>query len=195
MKLDVKNIEQETIGYVKNVLVEVEDINLKHTQKIAVDSIDFQDNMTIVNLLRKIRKSKYPIIYTITIDQAIERKRLLELFDDFREENRKKTRGVDRINISKFNKKNIDSEVLYVGSSTTNFHNRLKNHFGILQDRVYSLHLNKWSQNLIYKITLNTYEIESKTNKEKIFERAIVEIVEQQIWDRLKPIFGKKSGL
>lgn len=89
---------------------------------------------------------------------------------------------------------NINSECLYVGSSTTNFHTRIKNHFGVMGIRVYSLHLSKWDKNMDYQIELETYQVKTKT-KEEILERFVVEILEQQIWDELKPVFGKKSGL
>ena len=93
--------------------------------------------------------------------------------------------------MSKDNK--TGSQVLYVGSSTTDFKSRIKNHLGVRGNRVYSLHLSKWDKNLNYNINIKSYEIVFQ-NAEKI-DTYIVELIEQQIWDELKPNFGKRSGL
>lgn len=119
---------------------------------------------------------------------------LLNNFLNFKTINATKKSGIDKINLSRFNREHQNSTTLYVGSSTTDFVTRIKNHFGIMGKRMYSLHLAKWDEDYDYEIILETYQL--KTNIEgEILERFVVEIVEQQIWEELKPMFGKKSGL
>lgn len=60
-------------------------------------------------------------------------------------------------------------------------------------NRVYSLHLCKWDEGIDYNIIFYTYEVISKF--EKVSKRILTEVIEQQIWDEFKPVFGKKSGL
>jgi hypothetical protein len=55
------------------------------------------------------------------------------------------------------------------------------------------LHLCKWDSNLDYELKVSIFEVVSDSNE--IVERFIVEILEQQFWDKLKPVFGKRSGL
>ena len=83
---------------------------------------------------------------------------------------------------------------MYVGSSIGDFSGRLKNHLGVRKSvRTYSLHLSKWDTNLDYNIRVITYQVKSKN--ENPVSNNIVELIEQQIWDKLKPLFGKRSGL
>ena len=55
----------------------------------------------------------------------------------------------------------------------------------------YSLYLSKWDCNLKYTIKIKIYRLKFQSE----MERLVVELIEQQIWDELKPAFGKRSGL
>ena len=102
-----------------------------------------------------------------------------------------KIRGKDRLNLSRFNR--VDSETLYLGSTMSNFKNRIKQHLGWGNYRTYSLHLSKWDNGLDYTLNLKVYRISNLSDKQ--LERGFVELVEQDIWDQCNPLFGKKSGL
>ena len=58
--------------------------------------------------------------------------------------------------------------------------------------RTYGLHLSRWSKEIDYNIKITIYYIDSKTDLDK--KGYIVELIEQTIWDKYKPIFGKRSG-
>lgn len=116
---------------------------------------------------------------------------LIKKYNLFSIDNISKIKNIDRVNLSRYN--NVNSPILYVGSSTTSFITRLKNHFGVMGNRVYSLHLCKWDEGIDYNIIFYTYEVISKF--EKVSKRILTEVIEQQIWDEFKPVFGKKSGL
>lgn len=139
-------------------------------------------------------KSKFPIIYTIELLDVTKRRNLLEFFNEFSINNKTKKKSVNRINHSKDNTSNNDSNYLYVGSSTSDFIGRLKNHLGLRNSiRTYSLHLSKWDKNLEYNIEVVTYQLKGKNQLD--ISNVVVELIEQQIWDKLKPLFGKRSGL
>lgn len=78
---------------------------------------------------------------------------------------------------------NSPSKTMYVGSSTTGVKNRIKQHIGDGHKSTYSLHLKHWFDGK-YKITIKEFD---KT-------REVIQIIEDDISDRLKPAFGKNGG-
>jgi len=78
---------------------------------------------------------------------------------------------------------NQPSNIMYVGSSTTGIKNRIKQHIGSEAKQTYSLHLSKWFDG-DYKITIKEYDC----------SREIIQLIEDDLSDRLKPAFGKQGG-
>ena len=173
---------------------ELETVEIIKFQEQIFRSSDFR-NMIVYNEKNTFKKSIFPVIYTIELINAKDRKKIVDIFKTFSLQNKDKTKSVDRINHSKDNTVGNPSLFLYVGSSTTDFVGRLKNHFGVKNSiRTYSLHLSKWDQNIDYQIKVCTYQVIGK-DKEIDVKNLMVEILEQQIWDHCKPLFGKRSGL
>lgn len=169
----------------------------------SVEIIPFQEQILHANDFRTLQafnknivftKSKFPIIYTIELLEVAKRQSLLDTFTAFSTNNKTKIKNENRINHSKDNTINNYSNFLYVGSSTSDFIGRLKNHLGVRNSiRTYSLHLSKWDENLEYNIRVVTYQLKNKN--EIPINNILVELIEQQIWDNVKPLFGKRSGL
>ncbi|RAV28048.1 hypothetical protein [Sinomicrobium soli] len=193
MAINLKEIKTKSLSFIKTLNDKISNSSLEHFQTIVFSSSEFRDKNTLGGPVKKIKQNEYPLIYIISIPDDKARKELIRKFKCFRESNDLKTKNVDRVNLSRFNRENINSNTIYVGSSTTDFVTRIKNHLGIMGTRVYSLHLCKWDEGFNYNVNIETYEIKT-TNNEKL-ERFAVEIIEQQIWDELRPVFGKKSGL
>lgn len=78
---------------------------------------------------------------------------------------------------------NAPSQVLYVGSSTTDIRKRIEQHLGDGPKGTYALHLKHWF-NGEYKITIKVYE-------EPI---EVVQIIEDSLSHELAPAFGKRGG-
>jgi hypothetical protein len=78
---------------------------------------------------------------------------------------------------------NNPSPVMYVGSSTSSVKNRIKQHLGEGNKSTYSLHLSKWFEGK-FRITIKEYDV----------PREVLQIIEDDISDRLNPAFGKKGG-
>lgn len=191
MKIVTKEIIKQSATFANNLAKQISRITIKPFQEVVFKSTEFRDKATLKGYLSKIDKSNHPLIYIIRLQSKGKMKLLIQRFESYHATNKTKTKNVDRVNLSRYNRTN--SDVLYVGSSTTNFLTRIKNHFGTEGTRVYSLHLCKWDDCLEYNIAISTYEVISETNE--TVERFIVEILEQQFWDMLKPVFGKRSGL
>ncbi|MGY3821284.1 MULTISPECIES: hypothetical protein [Acinetobacter] len=75
------------------------------------------------------------------------------------------------------------SEVLYVGSSSKNIINRLKQHILGTHAKTYALRLKEWFQGQ-YEIEIRTYKVSN----------SILQLIEDNLSHTLQPAFGKKGG-
>lgn len=80
-------------------------------------------------------------------------------------------------------KLNAPSKVLYVGSSTTGVRKRIEQHMGHGNKGTYALHLSHWFCGN-YKVTVKQYDVTDE----------VLQIIEDDLSDSLKPAFGKKGG-
>ena len=80
-------------------------------------------------------------------------------------------------------KLNFPSRVMYVGSSSTGVKKRIKEHLGDGSKSTYSLHLKHWFKGK-YRIMIKEYGESPE----------VLQIVEDDLSDRLNPAFGKKGG-
>ncbi|WP_282071363.1 hypothetical protein [Polaribacter atrinae] len=104
---------------------------------------------------------------------------------------------------SKFNEENVDSIkenksqniTLYIGSSKAEgVLNRMRCHLGLGAKGTYSMHLKSWlpaSENCMVRITL--LELSCPINGNQTTN--ILELLEQVLWSKEKPLLGKRSGL
>jgi len=191
MKIDSEHIVKQSEEFALNIAKQISKIAVRPFCEISFHSSEYRDRKTLSNYLHKIPKSDNPLIYIIQIKSPKILSTLIDYFEDYQSANKLKVKNKDRVNLSRYNK--TSSDILYVGSSTTDFKTRIKNHLGTEGNRVYSLHLCKWDNCLEYDLNIFAYEVISESNE--IIERFIVEILEQQFWDKLSPIFGKRSGL
>lgn len=80
-------------------------------------------------------------------------------------------------------KLNSPSDILYVGSSTTNLKARLYQHTTYSHKDTYALRLNEWFS--------GSYEIEVRVYDEK---NEILQLIEDDLSFNLKPAFGKRGS-
>ncbi|ENX64478.1 MULTISPECIES: hypothetical protein [Acinetobacter] len=78
---------------------------------------------------------------------------------------------------------NSPSEILYVGSSTTNLIGRLRQHTTQSPNDTYALRLNKWFEG-VYEIEIRVYK---ETNE-------VLQLIEDNLSFNLKPAFGKRGS-
>ena len=160
-RLDNKLIEGESVnmGYIDQLIASCE--------KAKASSPELVFEMSAVEDLGEIRKAIY-IIEQIDGDSS-------ETFDAF----------VSYKNISerKCPKPNAPSKVMYVGSSTTNLQQRIKQHIGDGHEGTYALQLQHWFEGN-YKITIRVYDVEND----------VLQIIEDDLSHQLRPAFGKKGG-
>lgn len=191
MKIDTKDIVKQSELFARDVAQQIAKIAVKPFFEISFHSFEFRDKAGLKGHLHKITKNSHPLIYVIEVQSSKKIEMLTGYFEIFHCENKQRIKNADMVNLSKYNK--TLSNTLYVGSSTTDFKTRIKNHFSTQSSRVYSLHLCRWDKSLDYDLKISAFEVISES--EQTVERFIVEILEQQFWDKLRPIFGKRSGL
>ena len=191
MPLDIAHLKPKVSDRLNLYLRELKETNLEQTDELTINSDEYRTSEQVSNLLTRVSNPQTPVIYKLTIESDSERKGLIKTYEQFHSENRLKDRGKDRLNVSRFN--NTNSNTLYLGSKMKNPHSRIKQHLGDGYFRTFSLHLNKWDVGLNYELTLQIFKITSKISQE--YQRNLVELLEQELWDEYKPIFGKKSGL
>lgn len=191
MKINTQDIVKQSELFALTLAQQISKISLQPFLETTFHSSEFRNKSVLKEQLHKIPKSKYPLIYVFEIQSSQNVKILIEHFEAFYLENKLKIKSNEKIKLSRYNER--FSNILYVGSSTTDFKTRIKNHLGTQGGGVYSLHLSKWDNSLQYDLKISAYQVISQS--EQRVERFIVEIIEQQIWDKLEPIFGKRSGL
>lgn len=84
---------------------------------------------------------------------------------------------------SKCAKLNSQSQIMYVGSSSTGLKKRLQQHLGDGHKSTYAMHLNHWFEG-IFKIIVKEYDI----------PKEVLQIIEDDLSDQLKPAFSKQGG-
>ena len=80
-------------------------------------------------------------------------------------------------------KVNKPSQVLYVGSSTTGIKKRLTQHLVNCADQTYALHLYAWFKGK-YQVVVLEYDEPNE----------VIQLIEDNISNNLKPAFGKQGG-
>lgn len=80
-------------------------------------------------------------------------------------------------------KLNAPSSIMYVGSSTTGVKKRIEQHLGDGHEGTYALHLKYWFTGK-HKITVKQFEV----------SKEVLQIIEDDLSDQLKPAFGKQGG-
>ena len=95
-----------------------------------------------------------------------------KVFDTFSSYKKLKERSCSKLNKV--------SSVMYVGSSTTGLGKRISEHLGEGHKGTYALNLKYWFDGT-YKITIKEYDV----------SREVLQIIEGDIWHKLKPAFGK----
>lgn len=157
-----------------------------------------KDNKEIEQLLNPVCRSfTNNVIYKIELLEVINK---AEVFKSFQ---KAKCNKIENRAYCKYNEENTPTILngtnktitLYIGSSNKKrVYTRMRCHLGIGAIRTYGMHLKSWlPKNQKYKVSITflelncTSDIVSKTN--------VLELVEEALWNKEKPLLGKKSGL
>jgi len=192
MEIDSKEILKKTKLSLVKMAKDIDTVQIEPFLNFELPASGFRTMINCNASLAFLNKQDTPVIYTIELVNNRMLAKLMEAFSLFSTVNKSKTKNEDRVNNSKHNER--ISETLYVGSSMENFKSRLKDHLGVKKGlRTYGLHLSKWDAEIDYSIRVKVYKVKLSSGNQ--IERNIVELIEQEFWDQLLPVFGKRSGL
>jgi hypothetical protein len=124
-----------------------------------------------------------PYIYRILIRDKKYCGLIKRKFDEFQIENKLRSKEKKR-HISRYMR--FDSKYLYVGSKRDDIVKRISQHLGYGPARTYSLDMRFWFPKKIL-ISIEVYSVNLSND--------LLVVLEQQMWENLKPMFGKQSGL
>ncbi|GGG88449.1 hypothetical protein GCM10011416_00890 [Polaribacter pacificus] len=166
----------------------------------TIDSVSLlnTNEATVKSLLKEqFSKLSKDVIYKVEVINVIDKDEIISSFKKAKE-----TKHQGRA-YSKFNEENVDfikenksqNITLYIGSSKAkSVLNRIRCHLGLGAKGTYSMHLKSWlpaSQKCMVRITL----LELSCPSEGSHSINILELIEQALWNKEKPLLGKQSGL
>lgn len=188
---EIKQNQIELLIHSQNLLSRCDIQKIKEPFIIPTVDLTVDNQDEIKTQLKKFCSgSDEEIIYTISFTEP---QSVLEVQQHFFNYKRKKIHALSKVN-KLCDKKDLTS-TLYVGSSKgKNLKTRMNNHFGVGSKGVYSMHLIHWlpfSIRCDIRIELHKMCSPSYSND----NINLLELIEQGMWDALKPLFGKRSGL
>ena len=164
------------------------DVTFPEELIITIPKLSKYDINKLVNDLKEI--NYWNCIYIISADEfKMKKEDVTKTFLQLKSKYYKNYH-ISRINDSVHWSSNNSEKILYVGCKENNLQRRLMQHLGIINKKsrsVYSLYLNDWwldHSKLIIKI----WNLQDKVNN------AVLQIIEDSIWEELHPLFGKKGA-
>jgi len=164
------------------------DVTFPEELIIIIPKLSKYDINKLVNDLNEI--NYWNCIYIISADEfKMKKEAVTKTFLQLKSQY-PKNYHISRINDSVHWLSNNSEKILYVGCKENNLQRRLMQHLGIINKKsrsVYSLYLNDWwldHSKLIIKI----WNLQDKVNN------AVLQIIEDSIWEELHPLFGKKGA-
>lgn len=163
----------------------------------SVNLLNTKDDAIKFLLKEKFSKLTKDVIYKIELMNVNHKE---EIISSFKKAKNAKLQGraYSKINVENINsiKENESQEItLYIGSSKAKgVLDRMRCHLGLGAKGTYSMQLKYWlpeSQKCSVRITLFELSCPSKGNQ----TTNILELIEQALWNKEKPLLGKQSGL
>lgn len=172
--------------------------NISNPLILNSEDLCAKNNKEIAQLLKPISKHfTNDVIYKIELLEVTNKTGIIESFQ------KAKVNKLENRAYCKFNAENKEAFVndksnsitLYIGSSNKKrVYTRMRCHLGVGAKRTYAMHLKSWiseTQNCKISITF----LELNCTSDNLSKTNVLELVEQALWNKEKPLLGKKSGL
>lgn len=176
-----KSLLENTLTLMDKIEVEPTDLSIK----LNSTSLKKMSNEEIkIFVEQAFATIDYNPVYCIQIAEHLNKENIAEAFQQA------KATKVHNRSYSKFN--HYDSSTLYVGiSQGKSIKKRIREHLGVGSQSTYALNLKHWIPEntdieiLIYKASVPQSSLNHMN---------LLELMEQALWDKLKPMMGKRSG-
>lgn len=145
---------------------------------------EFYPTTQLADLISWVEKG--PVIYKFLISEGRDGASILKRFRECKENEKTNARN-HKVKARAYCKANQNSSTLYVGSSL-NLESRLRQHFGYSGRTTYSMQLTHWLQaGDIETLHLSVWKCNGLSPR-------IVQALEDHLWDRERPLLGKRGG-
>lgn len=190
---NIDSIKETIKADLHNVITEIDKVSIrKLNASICIDlnnlselsKSDFEKEFK--NNVSKLIENE-SVIYSIELIDA-DKKSTELIYSNFNKEKVKKEFSLSKIN-------ETPNSCFYVGSSKgKTILKRIREHIGFGSKSTYALHLNKWCPTIDKKLTISFVLVDQKDCNQNL-KFSLLELVEQNLWDKKQPMFGKRSGL
>lgn len=174
----MKKVLSQAQNQLEKALLDIKRFPMFRSKSLPLNSSDLCEKYLHENILSKINDDKQ-VIYIIKTKSGAN---LTEVLSKYKSSN-------SRLKLPQINKRNFNSEVLYVGSVQKNFRDRVKQHLGFGSISTYSLKLSKWTKKEKLDFVIKYYVL-GTTNSE-----ITLKLIENNLANILKPQFGKYDKL
>lgn len=120
------------------------------------------------------------VLYYLQIESANTAEEIIKLVT--KEKNKKR----NKVKLPLVNKNHLDSRILYVGKTNTNFPARLNHHVSLKSAATYALHLEYWAKDISLELSLHFAQVELHNNSIQYLE-----LLESILHESLRPILGR----
>lgn len=172
--------------------------NISNPFILSTEDLFRKERKEIESLLKQLcNQFTTNVIYKIELLEVTDKSEVIHSFQ------KAKANKIEGRAYSKFNSENKEAIqkdksnaiTLYVGSShKKRIYARMRCHLGFGAKGTYAMHLKSWlPKKTKHKISITFLELSYKQNV--ALKTNILELVEQALWHKEKPLLGKKSGL
>lgn len=182
---------KETANKLRKLADRIEQINFDEIEKYNTISISFAEIDTpkaeeVCNVLsswgKKNKGSRY--LYIIQATSETDINKCHQTYENAKKENKNKKggRAYARLN------KNKDSNVFYVGSSSS-LSSRIEQHLGLSKSKgTYALQAQHWLKGISGELIITIWRFPASIGQD------VIQAVEDGLWEKCKPMFGRRGA-
>jgi hypothetical protein len=180
--MDLSKIVSRSLENLKHYQEELAQLKLQEAQKLSINvHTGFKDEKTI----QRLNKMKN-VIYMLYV--KVSRAGILNLVVAYEAWKREGGSDVHSSQLNSAPPAIAHKLLLYVGSKRERAGTRFLQHIGTANKGTYSLHLKEWLPNRIGSLNIHYYCFGETMSS------AVLQILEDSIWDEGKPLFGKRGA-
>ncbi len=194
MMLKQNDLEASIIAYesgMKAAITDAKEITLPLPTTLPFGSLNINEP-AIITLAKKVITGKrrqdigleFLYIFMLADDNTVTPEQILKAFSEARRlQDQSGYHG--KKNLCQENKDHLCTSTLYIGRSYSP-RERLKQHLRESNGGTYAMHMAMWARNLDLKLEFFLYQFKGLGDR-------TMQVIEDGLWDRLRPLLGKRG--
>jgi hypothetical protein len=171
--------KREALTNLHNAMKKIEQFKFPEPKKHLFKSKIIYDENEITKIPTGIKGADYIYFFKVVGKEETNR----NCYDELEQ---KKLSNNNSKDFPKLNVQHKGTQYLYVGRSQK-LRQRIRQHLGKNHKGTYAMHMERWCKNLKLNIEFQYFEILNSDN-------VLVQSIEDALWDKLKPCFGRKGA-